>query len=99
MDKRGVIFLLLVVSISFISASIVINEFDPNPLGADAGNEWVELYNTGSSPVDLTGYNLTNGDLEIIQFLIQEIFYEYFLYYLWGLNYFALILHQRNLVL
>ena len=78
MDKRGVIFLLLVVSISFISASIVINEFDPNPLGADAGNEWVELYNTGSSPVDLTGYNLTNGDLEIIQFLIQEIFYEFF---------------------
>lgn len=39
-------------------ASVVINEFVANPDGADGGFEWIELYNDGSSPVDLTDWTL-----------------------------------------
>lgn len=36
--------------------SVIINEFVSNSSG---GNEWIELLNTTSSPVDLTGWKLT----------------------------------------
>lgn len=38
---------------------LVINEFESNPEGTDTGREWVELYNGGSTAVDLEGYTLT----------------------------------------
>jgi hypothetical protein len=38
---------------------VLISEWLPNPKGTDAKNEWVELSNTGSSLVDLTGWRLT----------------------------------------
>jgi hypothetical protein len=38
---------------SFVSADVVINEFSSN-----SNTEWVELYNTDSTPVDLTGWTL-----------------------------------------
>ncbi len=37
---------------------VVINEYELNPAGEDAGREWVELYNPTSSAVDLTGWTL-----------------------------------------
>ncbi|MFK7929460.1 MAG: lamin tail domain-containing protein [Myxococcota bacterium] len=42
-------------------ADVVINEFLPNPAGADAGSEYVELLNTGSESVDLEGWTLEAG--------------------------------------
>lgn len=50
----GVLFLFLFPSFCF--ASVVINEIYPNP--PSGGNEWAELYNSGSSSVDLTGWYL-----------------------------------------
>ena len=45
--------------------AIKINEFLPNPdsedTSADDGREWVELYNTSSSAVELTGWSLSWG--------------------------------------
>lgn len=43
--------------------SIVINELmvDPTPLVGLPDNEWIELLNTGSSAVDLTGWRLVVG--------------------------------------
>jgi uncharacterized repeat protein (TIGR01451 family) len=41
---------------------VVINEFEQNPPGTDAGNEWVELYNPTSSDVNIGGWRLINGD-------------------------------------
>lgn len=38
---------------------ILISEWLPNPAGLDTPNEWVEILNTGSSPLDLTGWRLT----------------------------------------
>ncbi len=40
---------------------VYINEWFPNPVGADKGNEWVELFNGGEEPVSLGGWFLTNG--------------------------------------
>lgn len=41
---------------------IWVNEFEQNPSGTDGGNEWIELYNPGTSDVDVTGWVLTaNG--------------------------------------
>ena len=42
-------------------AGIVINEVLYDVSGTDTGNEWVELYNDGSAPVDLTGFELQAG--------------------------------------
>lgn len=41
-----------------IEKSLVINEVELNPMGNDAGCEWVELYNNTDSSVDLLGYTL-----------------------------------------
>ena len=44
---------------------VVINEFEQNPPGLDAGSEYIELYNSSISSVDLDGYSLipfTNGN-------------------------------------
>ena len=37
---------------------IYINEWLPNPAGADASGEWVELWNSGNAPADITGWKL-----------------------------------------
>ncbi len=40
-------------------AQVKINEFLPNP--AEGGNEWVELYNSGSTGVGLSGWSLSDA--------------------------------------
>jgi hypothetical protein len=42
-------------------AGVVINEVLPNPADGDSGKEWIELYNNGSSSVDLSGYKIEAG--------------------------------------
>lgn len=44
-------------------SGIFINEVLPNPAGADEANEWIELYNSNSIDVDLSGWQIqdTNG--------------------------------------
>ncbi|MGC9598914.1 MAG: lamin tail domain-containing protein [Minisyncoccia bacterium] len=37
---------------------VLINEWLPNPVGADAAGEWVELWNGGGTAVDLKGWVL-----------------------------------------
>jgi len=43
---------------------VVINEFESNPEGPDAGKEWIELYNSSSNTMDLDGYKLVPGSGE-----------------------------------
>jgi len=43
------------------AVGMVINEFLPDPEGADGGQEWVELYNDGGSAVDLSGWRVQAG--------------------------------------
>lgn len=70
--------LLLLSSFSFIlrtqkatgSPGVVINEFELNPPGDDyaPGAEFVELYNSGPTPVDISGWKVssTHGILVVI---------------------------------
>ena len=47
---------------SDIARNVKINEVLYNPLGADDGNEWVEIYNSGVSAVNLTGWTFSGKD-------------------------------------
>ena len=38
--------------------ALVINEVMPDPYGEDAGQEWVEIHNPGSAPIDMNGWEL-----------------------------------------
>jgi len=42
----------------------LINEYEQNPPGMDAGAEWVELYNPSDQPIDLSGWSIetSHGD-------------------------------------
>jgi hypothetical protein len=40
---------------------IIVNEIMPNPAGADGDNEYIELYNSNSFTVDISGYILRAG--------------------------------------
>lgn len=60
------VFFLILICLAFpvrVSAQVVINEVFPNPLGTEAGAEWVELYNTTSEvEVSLSGCTLRLDD-------------------------------------
>lgn len=45
-----------------VAADVVINEVFYNPLGSDAGKEFVELYNNADSAVSLKNYVLESGN-------------------------------------
>ena len=54
------------------TGSICINEVIPNPNGYDdatyPGGEWLELYNSGTVDVDLTGWKVTNSASQNLNF-------------------------------
>jgi len=58
----SVLFVLLIQYIVFpnvlLAGNVVINEFDLNPAGRDAGNEWVVLYNQNEISVDVSRWTL-----------------------------------------
>ncbi len=45
---------------------VVINEVELNPLGTDSGNEWIELLNPATSPVNIGGWTIsTTGGVTV----------------------------------
>ncbi|HNQ43140.1 MAG TPA: lamin tail domain-containing protein, partial [Candidatus Cloacimonadota bacterium] len=52
---------LMMVLLSSLASRVVINELCYDPAGADSGKEWIELYNSGSQSVDLSGAYLLAG--------------------------------------
>jgi len=59
---KNLILLLILVTIAIpASGAILITEVYYDHAGADTDYEWVELLNTSSSPMDLTGYQLACG--------------------------------------
>ncbi|MBI4605826.1 MAG: lamin tail domain-containing protein [Planctomycetes bacterium] len=44
-----------------VEGNLVINEVLYHPIDGDASREFIELYNRGSEPVDLTGWRLAEG--------------------------------------
>jgi len=41
-----------------VTHQVVVNEVMVNPYGDDTGQEWIELYNPGNTPVDLNGWTV-----------------------------------------
>ncbi|MGJ3241933.1 MAG: lamin tail domain-containing protein [Opitutales bacterium] len=52
----------LAFAVSSLNGAIVITEILYNASGADGSQEWVEIYNSGSSTVDVTGWKLNDED-------------------------------------
>lgn len=44
------------------SNAVVINELLPNPVGSDTTGEFIELFNTGGSAVDLAGWQIDDAE-------------------------------------
>ena len=56
----------LVMSGAVSANTIAVTEFLNNAEGEDSGREWIELFNYGSAPVDLTGWTLTDEDSDSV---------------------------------
>lgn len=54
--------LVVTVTAPVYSDALVINEFLPDPVGADTTAEFIELFNTGADSVDLAGWKLDDAD-------------------------------------
>ncbi len=55
---RYLIFLTLLLFLPLVSAKVVINEVMYNPVGSDDDFEWIELYNDGTTAVDVSPYKI-----------------------------------------
>lgn len=53
-----------------LSDYIQLSELLPDPSGSDATDEWIELVNTGTQPVDIYGWEVTVGD---DSYLLKEV--------------------------
>ena len=73
--RAEILLFMFVILISSVSA-LKITEFESNPEGTDAGNEWIELYS--EEEVDLGNYKLVNNDGNEI--VLNESFSGYFVY-------------------
>src|SRR3989338_825587 len=64
--NRGAFSLFVVASALFLpvcaSAQVVISEIMYDLEGSDANREWIEIYNSGSSVVNITEWRLFEGD-------------------------------------
>ncbi len=60
-----------------VSSDVVVNELMASNTAAvadEAGeyDDWVEFFNTGAQPVDLTGWHLTDSDLDLTQWTFPQ---------------------------
>jgi hypothetical protein len=51
---------MMIMSISCVAASVVVNEMELNP--PEGGTDWVEIYNAGNESVDISGWTVTITD-------------------------------------
>lgn len=52
----------IIVTTPAYTDAVVVNEVLPNPVGSDATGEFVELYNSGDTAVDLSGWQLDDAE-------------------------------------
>ena len=62
----------LVVQTSAPLSHLIVSEVLANPLGPEPAQEWVELYNDGAAPIDLSGFRLSDsaGEVELPSFIV-----------------------------
>lgn len=61
MRLLAVLFLMLFANVAY---AIVISEVMHNPLGADSGKEWIEIYNNDNETYNLTGWKLNTDNTD-----------------------------------
>lgn len=62
---------IVVTSTLFVQA-LSITEIMSNPVGDDSGREWIEVYNNGNSPVDLSSLSISiKGGTAVPVILLQ----------------------------
>jgi hypothetical protein len=78
--KKALLAILVIISISArsVQGQIVINEYCPANIsiavnGNTSYDDWIEIYNAGSSPVNLAGYGLTDDISKPYQFRFPSI--------------------------
>lgn len=64
--KRTVFLFLVIIFPVFVNAQVEINEIMYDLEGADAGREWVEIFNNSTSEVDLTDWKFNDGSNHIL---------------------------------
>lgn len=71
LNKKSIKFISLLISICFpislpatTHAQIIIHEIMYDSEGTDAGHEWVEIYNSGTIEVDISGFKLRENDVD-----------------------------------
>ncbi|MFH1962046.1 MAG: lamin tail domain-containing protein, partial [bacterium] len=57
----AIFLILLIISNNSHAEGIIINEIMYNPAGSDDNREWVELYNSGLTDVNLSGWRFFDG--------------------------------------
>jgi len=50
---------------AFLAGDLVVSEVMVNPAGDDTGKEWIEVYNAGSDPADLSGLSLVSSAADL----------------------------------
>jgi len=63
MKKEGVYILIFIFCSILVNADVVINEIMYNPTQSNYYNEWIEIYNNGTSDVNLTGWTLCGSEI------------------------------------
>jgi competence ComEA-like helix-hairpin-helix protein len=54
------------------SGGVLINEILPSPQGADENNEWIELYNSNNSEVDLSAWKINDTTGTITNYIFPK---------------------------
>lgn len=68
--RISLVFLSVVIlNISFVSASIIINEVMPNPIGQESANEWVEIYSTQA--IEIANWSISDSSGNSYNFSIS----------------------------
>ncbi|MEK7061771.1 MAG: lamin tail domain-containing protein [Patescibacteria group bacterium] len=53
-------------------AGVIFNEILPSPDGTDDGKEWIELYNTNNSEVDLSGWTIKDKEGSVTNYSLPQ---------------------------
>ena len=61
--QKITIFSLILFAPLILNAQIIITEIMYNPEGTDSGREWIEVYNLGSEPVDISDYKFLENEV------------------------------------
>ncbi|MBT4350923.1 lamin tail domain-containing protein, partial [archaeon] len=70
--NKGLYLMTFLIFIPSVFSQIIISEIMYNPIGSDTNKEWIEIYNSGNSPIDMTGWKFRENNVNHGLNLYQE---------------------------